>query len=188
MAIDSTEVDLKEYVVQGLRQELPNNHGFVFDVRKAYPTDPSLLPCISVTQASGGLGQQTIGGQWNNVQDPETQEWYRVEADYYRQSVEITVWALNPDDRDKIARHVRKALLRLRRQLDMRKGFHNATMTENGDSQDFVENQPRDVFMFTFMMGGEGNQVNLTPIPEMEGEFSIGATFTQLSDEIDSDD
>lgn len=180
------DLDLKEEVIAGLRRLLPNQGQNTFRVISAHPVKPSLLPCISVVQASGGLGPETIGDQFDEpVQNDETLEWFSVAGSYYRQSVEITIWALSPTDRDTLKRHVRKALWKLRRQLGTDKDFHQATLSEQGDSQDFEQQQPRDIFMFTFELAGVAPITETTPMEEPAEAVTVG--MVMLSDEVEDD-
>lgn len=189
MTIDFNEIELKQAVIQGLRRKLPNQGANTFKVISAHPSKASLLPCISVTQGSGGLDQQTIGDAWDRmVQDPDTEEYFEVEGVYYRQTVEITIWAIHPDDRDDIKRHVRRALVELRREFSSAGDFHQATVTEQGDSQDFEAQAPQDIYMFTFDFGGIAPVTTVTPLGPPVEDVTVSVSYMQAEITPEEDD
>jgi hypothetical protein len=178
MALPPKDLDLKMEIIAALRVLLPKVGGQNFEVRNAYPTLPSLLPCISVTQASGGLDSETIGEQFTEtVQDTDDGKWYTVEGAYYRQSVEVTVWALTPDDRDLIKRAVRKVLWRVRKALSDAKDLHKSQLSEQGDSQDFDKDAPNDIFMYTFEISGVSPITEVTPLGDPAEDVTVTGTW-----------
>ena len=170
---------LKPAVINGLKERLPNQGAATYRVLNAYPVKPNLLPCISVVQSGGGIGHQGIGRVWNAylVTDPDTSQVYQVEGTYYRQGVEITVFTLNPGERDDLAAAVRESLWDLMRELSDTTDFQEAELTEQGDGQDFDQQAPADLFMCTFHLAGIAPLLKFYPVDQADN-ITLNADLT----------
>lgn len=170
---------LKPAVIEGLRERLPNQGATTYRVLNAYPVKPNLMPCVSVVQASGGIGHQGIGRSWSTrrFKDEDTGIFYELEGTYYRQSVEITIFSAHPGERDDLAQLVREGLWDLFRELSDTEDFQEAELTEQGDAQDFTSQEPADVFMAVFHLAGIAPILKFIPLEVAEG-VEVDAEFT----------
>jgi hypothetical protein len=146
-----------------------------------YPSEPALLPCVSVTQGPGGLGHQTFGEDYGLV--TIGQEQFGADGTQYRQSIAITVWTHNADLRDVLARRVRKALWRLLTELSNVQGLAETDLRENGDEQDFELQAPRDIHMFSFTLLALTDLVELTPLGPLTPDIQVALASQQPSEE-----
>jgi hypothetical protein len=152
----------KQAVYDRLKKRLPNNPKTgEFRVIKSHPHDNNLLPCLSVTQAGGGLGTQTIGEEHGTVKLDG--EWFGVEGTMYRETLHITVWTYHPDHRDDLAVATRFALWRILKELSDEFGIAETSMSEDGDGNtaDDDQNAPQELYLFNFTLTA------LVPLEEM---------------------
>lgn len=166
-------LNFKQAVIEGLKCRLESLGSATLKVINCYPATPNHLPCISVTQASGELGPQSIGEDWGKFQDEHGNYW-AVDGSFYRQSLEVTLWTHHPDDRDQLSAQTRKALWRTIKQLSDEQNVQEARLSETGDGQDFEAQQPQDVFLFTFTLSALVPLMDTVPIgPPASVEVSL---------------
>lgn len=155
----------KQAVYERLKHWLPNDPKTgEFRVIKSHPHTNNLLPCVSVTQASGGLGYQTIGEDHQKVNIDG--EWFGVDGTMYRQTLHITVWTYHPDHRDALADAARLALWRISKELSDAHGVAETNITEDGDGNtaDDDTQAPQELYLFNFTLSALVPLETVTPL------------------------
>lgn len=128
-------VDMKTEIVNGLKNELPKFGFNRVKILKADPLTDAEIPCIGVNRISDDENNQSIADGQGTFYDKSSKEWKEFYGTFFQESMEIRVWHLNADERDRLYIHTKAILFALRKEL-VKKGVINITLRSGRDEQD----------------------------------------------------
>lgn len=168
-------VDVKQELVNRLKQELPN-FGYVgnltIKVLKADPQSHTEFPCIGINRIDDSESNQSIADSQGTVFNPDTNELQTITGTFFSESMEIRVWHTNADERDKLYQTVKAILFAIRPDL-IQKGLLSITLRSGRDEQDSTMQQaPVVIYWTTITM----SYLNPLDVAVLNQSYAITAT------------
>jgi hypothetical protein len=133
-------IDMKDELVNALKAGLLAFSFGAVKVLKSDPQSPAEIPCIGINRIDDNENERTLGDFSDADYDKDTKTYTTEYGTFFAEAVEVRVWHVNADERDKVYRTVKAILFAARIDL-VQKGVLNISLRSGKDEQDTTMTQ-----------------------------------------------